>query len=181
MVLFPRDASNNPDGNVPNWFYYWRQTSAAQGRGDRLGYDPACTHAYGYYAGLNDPVRAEYIYICRGMQTAMDFRDYNIVTKRRTEGIDVFAVTVTHEWTHLTDFRDWWGQPPTYDAARDKDGDLVPDDREAGYGLDPNLKDTHGNLGRDCELTALRSENNWRVGTANGEDFAHPGKRSGGR
>jgi hypothetical protein len=109
------------------------------------------------------------------------FRDYNRVLKRSTYGIDVFAVTVTHEWTHRDDFHDWWGSPPTYDPARDQDDDLVPDDREAEYGLDPKKEDTHGKLGRDCEWTALRSEDAWTIGWANGEDWAHPGKNSGGR
>ena len=31
-LFFPAFATNNPGGGEPNWFYYWKQTSAAVGR-----------------------------------------------------------------------------------------------------------------------------------------------------
>ena len=102
----------------------------------------------------------------------------NPVTGKATEGIDVFASVVLHEWTHLENYHDWW--PEGYKAAEDSDDDLVPDDREAGYGLDPLNRDTFGLGLRDSEIPAYLQAHTWRSGSANDVDWANPGKQSGG-
>ena len=174
-VFFPRDASNNPGGEFPNWFYYWKQTRASQGHGDSILYDPTDKENLGYYLGYYSSEEANHIYLT---DLGPDFVSSNILTGKRTEGIDVFASVILHEWTHLENHQDWW--PNGYRAAGDSDGDRVPDGREAGYGLDPHSRDTFGIGMRDSEVPAYLQENTWPSGSANSVDWANPGKQSGG-
>ena len=46
-VFFERDGMGNPSGEVPNWFYYWEQTAAAQGLKGKLLYGGECRGAEG--------------------------------------------------------------------------------------------------------------------------------------
>jgi hypothetical protein len=170
------DAENNPDGSVPNWFYYWKQTCAAQGHGDSIRYDPNCTKAWGYFDGYDYPSKANVIYLCPWGEGP--FKSTNDYTGKVVEGIDHYASTVLHEWTHLENYHDWW--PKGYDRSKDADRDLVPDDREAAYGMNPTMKDTYGLGFRDCEVPAYLQEHTWINGTCNHEDWSDPGKQSGG-
>jgi len=175
-VFFSRDASNNPDGSVPNWFYYWKQTSAAQGHANAMRYDANCkTGILGYFEGYGDRSKENVIYICN----LGDFKTVNTVTGRYTEGIDTFAHVVLHEWTHLKNYHDWWGESG-YDETFDRDEDLVRDSRESAYKMNPKLKDSFGLGFRDVEYPAYLQEDTWPMGSANHEDWAHPGKQSGG-
>ncbi|MGI5915084.1 MAG: hypothetical protein ACOX9A_01375 [Anaerolineae bacterium] len=178
-VFFPRDATNNFDGDVPNWFYYWKQTRAAQGHGDAMIYDPACDDAYGYYVGMGNPTEKNrsVIYLCDLHSDG--FIHVNPVTGQVQRGIDMFAGIVLHEWTHLENDHDWWG-PRGYRPSEDRDNDRVKDDREAAYGLDPKMMDTFGLGFRDCEYPAYLQQHTWPIGSANREDWAYPGKQSGG-
>jgi hypothetical protein len=176
-VFFPRDEFNNPDGDVPNWFYYWKQTRAAQGRANAMIYDAACDDAYGYYDGFGDFSKRNVIYLCD--MHSDGFSHVNPVTGQVQRGIDMFAGVVLHEWTHLETDHNWWG-PRGYRAAEDRDSDLVKDDREEAYGLSPRMKDTFGLGFRDCEYPAYLQQHTWPRGSANREDWAHPGKQSGG-
>ena len=187
-VFFARDGYGNPDGNVPNWFYYWLQTKAGQGL-DRKQVQykettEGCDRLLGWFDGYLDP---DVIFVCKNAKET----DVNFLTGRWTDGIDTFAVTVIHEWRHKTDYEDWWGAfdsanrgRPDYWEKRsraDRDGDAIPDDREEALGFDPNKKDTR-NLGyRDVEYPAYEAEASWTVGAADHEDWARPGKQSGGR
>lgn len=173
-VFFSRAASNNPAGDTPNWFYYWKQTRASQGHGDAIVYGGAY-EGLGHFDGYVDPAEANHIYVA---DLGPDFRDVNILTGKWTEGIDLFASVVLHEWTHLENYHDWW--PDGYDPAQDADRDHVRDDREAAYGLDPNVRDTFGLGMRDSEIPAYLQENTWLSGSANSVDWANPGKQSGG-
>ncbi|MHB1293800.1 MAG: hypothetical protein ACYC4R_02275 [Anaerolineae bacterium] len=185
-VFFPRDSYNNPDGSVPNWYYYWLQTAAAQGHAASIIYDAGCSD-YGYYNGFGTPAEADVIYVCDIMASGNP--STNPLTGKVTEGIDLFAATIRHEWTHLENNKDWWadgGYVSRADAdgnwlpdLRDADGDLVRDDREAAYGASPRTKDTLGLGFRDCEIPAYLQEDTWTNGTADKEDWADPGKQSG--
>ncbi|MGI6375231.1 MAG: hypothetical protein ACOX3S_04400 [Anaerolineae bacterium] len=185
-VFFPRDGFNNPDGSQPNWFYYWMDTGAAQGHRGKVLYDGACAD-YGYYDGLTDPSKADVIYVGRIFDAGNP--SANPVTGKITEGIDLFASTVLHEWTHLTTSKDWWGASgyqSQRDARgrwgpdpRDNDADLVPDNREAAYGLSPRTKDSLGLGFRDCEYPAYLQEHTWPNGSLDRVDWADPGKQSG--
>ncbi|NLX36316.1 MAG: hypothetical protein GXY68_06485 [Chloroflexi bacterium] len=185
-VFFGRDSYNNPDGSVPNWFYYWMDTAAAQGHRGKVIYDSACAD-YGYYNGFADASQADVIYVGRifgaGNPSA------NPVTGKVTEGIDLFASTVLHEWTHLETYHSWWGAAGyqmQQDAAGnwgpdplDRDFDLVPDRREAAYQLSPRTQDTLGLGFRDCEYPAYLQEHTWPNGSLDEIDWADPGKQSG--
>ena len=238
-VFFPRDAQNNPGiegAKVPNWFYYWKQTSAASDHtGDSIRYRGRvgiCSDSYGYYAGFNNPHEQDWIYVCDLKQ--VNFKDnspiiYSIRPLLKPpgykiiDGIDVFGVTVIHEWTHLTKFKEWWSYsdgtlteyrpntnscnyPPPTDPQQlpryrrdcacklglaerppldgrekyDCDRDRVPDFYEPDLGLSPNLPDTCELGYGDSECVAYVAENNWKVGTADKEDWACPGKQSEG-
>lgn len=83
--------------------------------------------------------------------------------------------------------RVWYeGTLPEHNS--DLDRDFIPDDREAELGFDPNSRDTYG-MGRrdgdcdywdDSEITAYQAQESWPVGSADKEDWADPGKQSGG-
>ena len=70
----------------------------------------------------------------------------------------------------------------------DLDRDFIPDDREAELGFDPNSRDTYGmglrdgdcDYWDDSEITAYQAQESWPVGSADKEDWADPGKQSGG-
>ncbi len=173
-VFWDLDARNNPDGSVPNWFYYWKQTSAAQGHGDAILLD-RCSY-WGYFDGYDHPSKANVIYLCDwGEGPYSSSNDY---TGKFVEGIDHYASTVLHEWTHLENYHDWW--PEGYDRSKDADGDLVPDTREASYGMNPTMRDTFGLGFRDVEVPAYLQEHTWPNGSCNSQDWSDPGKQSGG-
>jgi len=208
--FYDRDAENNPDGDVPNWFYYWSQTSAAQALPDfvSMRYDPAGggrdedDWLLGYYTWGETPYSdaAHTFFICPPACEA----DVRIWPGRPdltdpTDGIDTFARVVLHELQHLLDYHEWWaaGDDPEewgyewhYDEdkdemvvtdPRDRDGDRMPDLIEPSHGCDPTKYSTFGRMvGRDSEVTARRAEWNWLIGSADGEDWANPGKNSGG-
>lgn len=174
-VFWDLDATNNPDGSVPNWFYYWKQTRAAQGHGDAILLDSSCPY-WGYFDGYDYPDKANVIYLCDWGEGP--FSSANDYTGKLVEGIDHYASTVLHEWTHLENYHDWW--PEGYDRSKDADRDLVPDDREAPYGMNPTMRDTFGLGFRDVEVPAYLQEHTWTNGSCNGEDWSDPGKQSGG-
>ncbi|NLD72132.1 MAG: hypothetical protein GX649_05375 [Chloroflexi bacterium] len=185
-VFFPHRSYNNPDGHVPNWYYYWTDTPAAQGHESAIIYDSACS-TYGYYNGFGDPAEANHIYVCDIFSSGNP--STNPVTGKVTEGIDLFAATVLHEWTHLENRNDWWGATG-YDAQvdaagnlapteGDRDADMVKDSREAAYGLSPRTRDSLGLGFRDSEYPAYLQEDTWPSGSADKQDWADPGKQSG--
>lgn len=173
-VFWDLDAKNNPSGSEPNWFYYWKQTSAALGHGDAILLD-TCRY-WGYFDGYDYPAKANVIYLCDWGEGP--YSSTNPYTGKVVEGIDHYASTVLHEWTHLENYHDWW--PGGYDRSKDTDRDLVPDTREAAYGMDPSMKDTFGLGFRDCEIPAYLQEHTWPNGSADREDWSDPGKQSGG-
>ena len=176
-VFFPRGKYNNPTVEEPNWFYYWIQTAAGQGHKGSVIYDKATTY-YGYFLGFSDSTKANQIYV--GDIFKAGNPSANPLTGKITEGIDLFAATVRHEWTHLENYYDWWGAAGYQDPnPNDTDMDLVPDDREADYGTRPGNPDSLGFGQRDCEVPAYRQEDTWPNGTANKEDWAKPGKQAG--
>ena len=175
-VFFPRDAQNNPAGDVPNWFYYWLDTAAAQGHKGAIRYD-AGEADYGAFRGFENPWLADRIYV--GNLFSGGSGGTNPITGRYFEGIDLFGAVVRHEWTHLETYADWWGEAGM-DSARDLDRDYIPDDREKALGLRPGCFDSLGYGYRDAEYPAYQAEDTWPTGAANREDWADPGKQSQG-
>jgi hypothetical protein len=120
-LFFPRAAMNNPDGGVPNWFYYWKQTPACEGPatfGDPAGQcgtpENRVDGAMGYY---RDRRLEDKYYVCDLDAVHGLDEPFATVQINQTEdgfdaaevtGIDTFAVTCHHENGHFTHFRDWW-------------------------------------------------------------------------
>lgn len=202
QIFYPRDASNNPDGRDPNWFYYWKQTKAAVNRGGELQYggirgtcEPkminlpdgglAKSVTYGYYDIYTG------VYICDLKE--VNFESINPITGRVDEGIDVFAITVVHEGAHKDNYKRWWPNGRLKaDCSReigagsnyqyDCDNDDIPDRVEPNEKpkLDPSKLDSY-NIGQnDDEYMSYYAERNWKKGTADKEDWSFPGKQSGG-
>jgi len=187
-VFYFRDATDNPDGTVPNWFYYWKQTSAGQGHGDAIVYGGGkdfCKDTLGMFRGYHDASQAGVIYVCD--LGAKSFRGYNLVLKTCQEGIDLFATTVVHEWKHKTDFERWWGPNGVHpgkflDDAFDGDGDLIPDDVEPTLTppADPHITCSLWPGLQDSHYYPYAEEAKWPPGTADEEDWGCPGRQCGG-
>ena len=206
VVYFPRDAKNNPEGKDPNWFYYWKQTAAAQGYQDHIQYDPGSSRCaftdhpdkgtrdvtLGHFDGYTIPDSRDHINICDLSQSY--FAATNAATGQSFDGIDLFAAVVHHEWTHKTNFEQWW--PKLYLPVNncsvpldengkakgyryDCDKDEIPDEYEPGYGLDPKNPDTHNFGLGDEEYLAYSSEKDWKKGSVDKEDWACPGHQAG--
>jgi hypothetical protein len=204
-LFFPRDESNNPDGNVPNWFYYWSQTPAKVGPAKYGALAGKCggsaTNArdgiIGYYRYIH---RDNVYYICDLRRLPDDFKFTAVQIKTKnpltigdvtTHGIDTFAIASHHENGHYKHFRDWWFQfnpNPIRPSgghmmgSYDSDGDFIPNTEETARSLDPNdkytLKQYNSAIDVDDEeyLTWLE-EGEWQVGKADDQDWAKPGKQ----
>lgn len=190
--FFDRDSMGNPgQSKEPNWFFYWIQTSAGQGRDREIRYGGEHEKgAHGYFM----KAFPDEITICDGARLSMR----NPVTGVFSEGIDNFATTVLHEFEHKRIYDTYWrgfDAPWRYQGKRDDeywekhpdylkeynkvdgDGDGIPDVEERKYGLHPLLHDTH-NIGyNDEEYLAFRAERVWQIGSADHEDWAAPGKQ----
>jgi hypothetical protein len=157
--------------------------------------------ALGYYR--NTYLDDKY-YICDFAKLGSDFEFETVQLKNggfdsaKVKGIDTMGAACHHENGHFTHFRDWWfvhraNHPfsPTEDFNKnsikdsvenqfDQDGDLVPDAVETTLGLDPTKKKTLMQYGVDLddeEYLAWVAEGKWRIGSADGEDWACPGKQ----
>ena len=189
-VFFDRDEKQNPvgavDNTTPNWFYYWTQTSANYGA---INFDPASV--LGRINGT--PPYLPYV----GNGNAGDYRKLNIGQNAATDpnanppeiltGIDHFAWAARHEVRHQEQLSGWW--PNGWQYAQDRDesvGDWIPDNHEAGLTggpFNPNLirtfttSPTYDRLDRDIEVNAVITQAPWGEGSANGQDWARPGKQ----
>jgi hypothetical protein len=200
--FFPALAKNNPGGGDPNWYYYWKQTSACVGP-IRFGGDSikceigAGGHELGYY---RSEAFDTFYNICDlkalGPDFPFDAKQWvgNKMSDVRVTGIDTFAVACQHENAHYTHAMQWWKKYQTFDKFEDtnrngikddkekqldKDGDLVPDALEKGLQLDPKNPNTYGigPDGDDEEVLCWFAEAAWKIGKADKEDWARPGKQ----
>ncbi|MCC7417375.1 MAG: hypothetical protein IT176_09555 [Acidobacteria bacterium] len=116
-TFYPDIDSNHPDDGTPNWFYYWKQTSAVPS-----GARPMVEFRE-MVSDPNMPGRpiAKYdhqtqkilisdaafgVKACRG-----EVDEGRMPTGRQAEGIDCFGETVRHELQHRADAVAWWGGP----------------------------------------------------------------------
>jgi hypothetical protein len=206
-VYFPRDAKNNPGASEPNWFYYWSQTSAKVGPVKYGGLSGQCAQGgsgdkrdglIGYYRYT---IRDSKYYICDLGRLPGDFEFKMIRVKTLTPfvmdepapvtGIDTFAAASIHENEHYLHFKNWWFQfnPNPISstghhmmASYDSDGDFIPNTVEPTKGLNPNNKSTLSQYNSavtldDEELLCWIAESEWKIGDANKEDWAKPGKQ----
>lgn len=176
-AFFPLTARNHPGGqpDSPNWYHYWKQTSANFG-----------THMYDDYAGTG------YTEFVNGAWTAFLSQGIPVGTAAGTwnnaKGIDLFANIARHEATHRSQLQAIWGANSGRAPAEDLDGDRLKDATQssllAGRPYDPlntatyldtfNYNPSGGYL-RDSEDYCLRQQPAWTNGAANSEDWADPG------
>lgn len=204
-IYFPRDAKNNPNGSVPNWFYYWSQTAARKGPIKFGGLTGLCAGSVtnkrdgliGYYRFTQ---RDSVYYVCDLKRLPGDFQFLATQIKSlnplqldsiTTTGIDTFAIASHHENGHYEHFKDWWFQfnpnpiSPTGQHmmhSYDSDGDFIPNTEETARSLDPNNKYTLQQFDPsiqmdDEEYLAMLAEAMWNVGNADHVDWAKPGKQ----
>jgi len=200
-LFFPAFAKNNPGGSEPNWFYYWKQTSAATGPVRYGGGSNLCSTGASRDLGFyRNAIFDSVFYICNLRNLGDDFpftakKDSNgILGDVKVYGIDTFAVACRHENAHFSHYQTWWKQYRTTDKFMDtnrngildgkeqlldKDGDHVPDAIEPGIGLNPNNRNTFGigPEGDDEELLCWMAETHWQIGIADSQDWAKPGKQ----
>lgn len=205
--FFALKGTFNPDDeDVPNWFYYWRQTAAGRGLSrSQVHYSPPqecqdddpTKKTFGFYVPGDS-----HINVCDPVTGS----GWNSVTGEFTDGIDTYATTVLHEWEHKKHYEQWWrnfdqewttrtGGPkyedpcvhktcwtPEYRRDRrtvDRDRDKIPDRLERSLGMNPKWQDTHRCKMTDEHYLAWLAEGLWQSGTADEEDWAAPGKRFG--
>ncbi|UCE67474.1 MAG: hypothetical protein JSU85_05515, partial [Candidatus Zixiibacteriota bacterium] len=97
QVFFPRDESNNPGGNDPNWFYYWSQVYV----NGNVTYDATLdaggiTPGGAYWSYYTQPDKDD---IVIGNWHPGEWRSYEV--GREFSGIDRFVATVIHEEKHV--------------------------------------------------------------------------------
>ena len=161
QLYFPERPKNNPDGKIPNWVYYWRQTSGARGIvfQHKKTVPPRVNCAPGSWLDKlvypmkkgPDGAAAAYdfctdtLYItdqvlytpgvqysgCLSREDGADTVDY---------GIDCMVVTLLHENQHRLNFIQWWGPAmQRYRNDLDWDADHVPNSVEQQLpGCDPH-------------------------------------------
>ncbi len=181
-VFFPKEAKNHPIGqpDSPNWFYYWKQTSA-NSASTRLVYTNATRSFYHYFKD-------------RTIFIANDASKTQIASWGSPRGIDCYAWTVAHESKHHLQTVNFW--PVQWNADMDDDRDWLPNDKETnymqgraysplnratypdvyGYGEDPipDIEDIDMRQQvQPYELDVL-----WSNGRANSEDWANSGKQT---
>jgi hypothetical protein len=191
-------SDSNPDKKTPNpnWFHYWMQTKANPGLPSHFvrygGNDKYCATAYGYYFP-----GADHIVLCSDAHET----GYNpFVPGFSPQGIDWTAQLILHERQHYADFREWWPPKGIPNPALDTDpvdprtgkaspGDNIPDKLEPslspppevkerpGAKFDPKMQDSFGRGLNDEHYFPWAAALRWRMGSANKEDWACPGKQ----
>lgn len=183
-VYFPEEATNNPDGTVHNWYYYWSQTAADYGTHN---YDTAIGRSYTDFFSAD------------GLWKSIIGTDANesgaAGTWNDAEGIDFFANICRHEERHRLDLITLWGASSDRVPANDNDtpfGDYLPTNNGTvtenslgtpyhSGGYDPTLTVSfidHMKYGfgwSDIEDYCMHREVSWTNGTADSVDWACPG------
>jgi hypothetical protein len=174
-IFFGRTFANNPGGTTPNWYYYWKQTSAYIGA---VGYDGSSPHGHCLW---DAPNYSAYV----GSQ---DHDSYTPGSPgdnagNTLEGIDNFAWTCRHEWKHHINLSNWWGAGG-HVPAQDGDGDGIKNDpyelnmtSADGGPFDITKYDTFPTdwLNNDHERQTVVTQSHWGEGSADTEDWANPG------
>ncbi len=181
LLFYSEEATNNPGGSLPNWYYYWSQTSAHYGTHN---YDSSTTRSYTNF--ISGAWRS---YI------GSDTNEYaGAGTWDNAEGIDFFANVCRHEERHRLDMSTLWGSSNNRTQVGDPDEDYLPTDNGTvtenslgtayhSSGYDPTIAASvpddldYGEGFRDCEDYALHRQASWTNGSANSSDWANPGKQ----
>jgi hypothetical protein len=183
-VYYNPDAKNHPgEGSAvtPNWFHYWGQTKA--GKGFSPIYEPErksqstgglAQAQYDYYADKIVLTNQVLYKSCFGRPGG-----------KESLGIDCYAELLRHESWHQKERWEWWGNTNPLALGfidrreMDLDGDLVPDKIEENLSARKCSKwDAYSCQGRpkdsllDVEMDAYQKGWEWRVGSANKEDWS---------
>jgi hypothetical protein len=165
-IFFSRDATNNPGGTNPNWYYYWSQTSASTGSHQynaNIGYDGQYTCGDNHFEIGPSAKNQDGGYYVDG------------------DGIDNFGSTCLHEKAHMDYFLTTWGTWANYlskQQTEDIDQDLLKDSHEPGLGYDPTKKGTPTNqycTTDDNEDYACKAESGWTNSSCDNQDWSSPG------
>jgi hypothetical protein len=203
LRLFYRlTEKNNPDGQSPNWDYYYKQTSARQDAVYQLVDDvpatPGCTQILAPFIEIPTPggaVAGNYDFCNNVLYVNSHLMEWGCLGRLDWQAnvpryIDCYAVTLRHERQHQKELIGWWGVGMgNYVRAKDWDGDLIPNSVEANgsrASLGCNAHDDHSCAGRppylwkkvnDTEFDAYAVGWSWHDGDADKEDWACPGKQ----
>jgi hypothetical protein len=181
-VFFDLLGSQNPSTATPkpkNWFYYWRQTSANAGT---MHYAASGTSHCDFMDEPDYPC-----YLVDSVAGPYNTPDVGKNANTYLNRIDHFAWTSRHEWRHHGQATAWWGAGG-WVAANDADApaaDGIPDSIEAAFAaaeggpFDNTMKDTFttDSVNSDLERNAVFTQEEWTVGSADDEDWAHPGNQ----
>jgi hypothetical protein len=199
-VFFPRDAMSPEEPTHPNWFEFWKQTRAGQGHEANVYFEgsycesmaPGSVQEAGYYSpdGFG-------VHVCDLKR--IGFAWQNLITQTPYQGIDVLGALVTHEWTHKE-----YRERLTSSHAPDGDRDGISDAEEGATPMPLGLPGTLGPGDRlsilkalegraggradpadrayltDQEILTFIATDDWKVGSADAEDWACPGKQCDG-
>jgi hypothetical protein len=180
-IYYPKTIRNNPDGMVPNWFYYWKQNEADEGP-VWYGQDafPICQES----DIMGDYVPSTRIFFICDIASDRDVLNQCLGSPELT-GVDVFEEICKHENNHLQNWIDWYlprgpfgDPPPLFDPEDDDlDGDDVPDVLEPLFGFDPQNpnSDYPADEFDDFEELAYAAACLWPVGSVDDEDWSNPG------
>lgn len=199
-VFYPREATNNPQGRFPNWFYYWRQTPAARPGGAQITilyggrffeYCPdAITGAIFSYR----TIQLNTIHVCDLAKFGPEFPVVYPILRRANPGrkffgyqtsthIDTFAAAVIHEQVHMNVYQQWKSGKSAEELLSplfDYDQDGLPNFAEAGLGFDPAKVRTYlpnfVAVENDEEWLAYETQSAYKNGTHDAHDWARPGK-----
>lgn len=205
-VFYPFDATNNPGGHDPNWFYYWAQTDAVPAEAKQipvrhelaLEADPGAVSARTVVGRWDARVEAVLVGdgAARTCATPMTESLPHVPSGRpEAEGIDCFAEVIRHELRHRLDFIEWWGSPKGPMAVskeewsrRDPDLDQVPTDVEARLpgclSGDPTRDNKYSCEARpqedvpDVEMRAYYTGWKWPIGSLDHKDWSCGGPSS---
>lgn len=199
-LFFPRGASNHPGGKTPNWFYYWKQTSAARPHGQAvaLAYGgksvDLCSTAdvtgiYNPKLGYKTLVICDLSKLKPPFELVFPLLDHAGAQKfmgmQTVRNIDTFAVAVLHEFQHFLAYHNWYSKIP-FELREKVDADLdgIPDALEPALGFDPKKFQTY--LASDPKLKKVNGDEEWLAyesmrehaqGSLDGSDWAHPGNQ----
>jgi hypothetical protein len=175
-VFYSKYEWTNPGKESPNWYYYWKQTSANKGE---HGFDYTTKHVA--VTSSSPPYRFR---IGSGSAEAYPTLKVGANANQNLNGIDTFAWVTRHEYRHQEQLSGWWGIGGRI-AELDLDRDLIPDNLEAtipaseGGPYDPTLHNTYPHddprLTNDLERHCVFTQEPWDIGSANREDWGSPG------
>ncbi len=194
QVFYPAYAANHPSNHVPpshktnlivlNYFYYYYQTIAQVGNPEfdssshTLPDSPFITCVEAQIFGSGQKIRDP----GPGVKSANKGQNLKY--------IDLFAWACRHEKSHHTNWLAWWGLNFNHrdPRPRDLDKDMIPDLNEPLMGYDdagpydPNDYYTYSTVPNsnytslnDAERQVSATAEEWIVGSADSDDWAHPG------